>query len=180
MGPAKGPVLPPPRRAQSQIMILEQLIKPDSVLCNAHARSKKHCLEILSEILSNANPDVPNEEIFSKLVERERLGCTCLDKGSAFPHCRIDSVEKSTGALIKLSSPIDFDSTDGELVDLIFGLIVPAEMDDSHYADTRLITDLLADDVLRGSLRAASSSRELHSALLIGSTRTDSEIPGTS
>ena len=33
-------------------MLLEQLIKPESVLCNAHARSKKHCLEILSELLS--------------------------------------------------------------------------------------------------------------------------------
>ena len=32
-------------------MLLEEIIKPDSVLCNAQARSKKHCLEILSELL---------------------------------------------------------------------------------------------------------------------------------
>ena len=55
-------------------MILEQLISPDSVLCNAHARSKKHSLEILSELLANPNPDIANEEIFAKLIERERLG----------------------------------------------------------------------------------------------------------
>ena len=56
-------------------MVLEQIIKPDNVLCNANARSKKHCLEILSELLSQNNPDIASEEIFSKLIERERLGC---------------------------------------------------------------------------------------------------------
>ncbi len=161
-------------------MNLEQLIKPDSVLCNAHARSKKHCLEILSELLSTTNPGVSNEEIFSRLVERERLGCTCLDKGSAFPHCRIDGIGQSSGALIKLSSPIDFDSSDGEFVDLVFGLMVPAEMDDSHYADTRLIAGLISDDALRGKLRAATSSRDLHETLISYAARTESDLPGRS
>ncbi len=160
-------------------MNLEQLIKPDSVLCNAHARSKKHCLEILSELLSTTNPEVANEEIFSRLVERERLGCTCLDKGSAFPHCRIEAIGQSSGALIKLSSPIDFDSTDGEFVDLVFGLMVPAAMDESHYADTRLIAGLLTDEVLRAKLREARSSRDLHAALMSCAIRCESEVPGT-
>jgi len=162
------------------IMLLDQLIKPDAVLCNAHARSKKHCLEILSELLSNTNPDVSNEEIFSGLVERERLGCTCLDRGTAFPHCRIEGVTASTGALIKLSTPIDFDSTDGEFVDLIFGLMVPADMAESHFADTRLIAGLLTDELLRTNLRAANSSRDLHQALITYGTRAESEMPGTS
>ena len=86
-------------------MILEQLISPDSVLCNAHARSKKYSLEILSELLANPNPDIASEEIFAKLIERERLGSTSLDKGIAFPHCRISSVLNNCGALIKLSDP---------------------------------------------------------------------------
>jgi len=160
-------------------MNLEQLIKPDSVLCNAQARSKKHCLEILSELLSTTNPEVANEEIFSRLVERERLGCTCLDKGSAFPHCRIDGIGQSSGALIKLSSPIDFDSSDGEFVDLVFGLMVPTDMDDSHYSDTRLIAGLVSDEVLRGKLRAATSSRDLHETLISYATRSESDKPGT-
>lgn len=169
----------PPNPLRSSIMTLEQLIKPDSVLCNAQARSKKHCLEILSELLSKTNPDLPNEEIFSKLVARERLGCTCLDKGAAFPHCRIDGIEQSSGALIRLSSPIDFDSADGEFVDLIFGLMVPTAIDDSHYADTRFITGLLSDEALRNSLRAANSSRELHHALMTSGARPESGTPGT-
>ena len=37
-------------------MNLEELIKPDNILCNVSARSKKHCLEILSELLTRFNP----------------------------------------------------------------------------------------------------------------------------
>jgi hypothetical protein len=59
-------------------MILENLVKPDSVLCNVSVRSKKHSLEILSELLTRSNPDIASEEVFAKLFERERLGCTGL------------------------------------------------------------------------------------------------------
>jgi PTS system nitrogen regulatory IIA component len=147
-------------------MLLEEIIKPDSVLCNAHARSKKHCLEILSELLVRSNPDIASEYIFESLIVRERLGCTSLDKGVAFPHCRVDGIGNSTAALIKLSEPVDFESADGEPVDLIFGLIVPKALEDCHHADIDMITDVLKDDGLRGRLRAASTSSDLHTALL--------------
>jgi PTS system nitrogen regulatory IIA component len=147
-------------------MILEELVKPDNVLCNAHARSKKHCLEILSELLARADDEMSNEEIFAKLIERERLGCTSLEKGIAFPHCLIDVIANSRGALMKLSAPVDFDASDGIDVDLVFGLLVPTELDDRHHADIKMITESLMDRALRARMRAATSSSELYKALL--------------
>ncbi len=64
-------------------MLLEEIINPDAVLCNAHARSKKHCLEILSELLVRSIPDISADDIFERLNERERLGCTSLEQGVA-------------------------------------------------------------------------------------------------
>jgi PTS system nitrogen regulatory IIA component len=160
-------------------MILEQLISPGGVLCNAHARSKKHSLEILSELLAEPNPDIANEEIFAKLIERERLGCTGLDQGIAFPHCRIAGVQNSCGALMKLSEPVDFDSPDGVSVDLIFGLILPAELRDSHYADIDTITGFLGNDSLTARLRSANSSSELYAALIAGHVPAISKMQST-
>jgi PTS system nitrogen regulatory IIA component len=150
-------------------MLLEEIIKPDSVLCNAHARSKKHCIEILSELLVRANAHIPNEDIFESLIERERLGCTSLDAGVAFPHCRVDGLDNSTAALIKLSEPVDFDSADGKPVDLVFGLMVPKALEQCHHSDIEMITRVLKDEGLRGQLRAANSSGDLYSTLLNGS-----------
>lgn len=165
--------LPPPIPATvfkhpKYAMTLDELIKPDNVLCNAHARSKKHCLEILSELLARSDDDISNEEIFARLIERERLGCTGLDAGIAFPHCRVEGVETSSGALMKLSSPVDFDASDGEDVDIVFGLMVPIDLDDNHRADISMITSTLMNKDLRKAIRSARSSKELYDALLTG------------
>jgi PTS system nitrogen regulatory IIA component len=149
-------------------MNLENIIRPDSVLCNVTARSKKHCLEILSELLTRPNQDIANEEAFVKLIERERLGCTSLDKGIAFPHCRVAGVEQSSAALIKLLEPVDFDAIDGEDVDLVFGLMVPSEIDEADHAEIEAITEFLRDEALRARLRSANSSSELYDALMAG------------
>ncbi|NCF73555.1 MAG: PTS transporter subunit EIIA [Gammaproteobacteria bacterium] len=150
-------------------MPLEQIIKPDGVLCNATARSKKHCLEILSELLVRSNPEISSDVIFRCLNDRERLGCTGLDRGAAFPHCRVAGIDTSIAALIKLSEPVDFDAADGDPVDLVFGMMVPMELDDSHYADIKMVTRVMADEGLRSRLRGTNSSSDLYNALLDGS-----------
>jgi len=146
-------------------MLLEEIIKPDSVLCNAHARSKKHCLEILSELLVRSHAGIASEDIFEALIERERLGCTSLDQGVAFPHCRVKGLDTSVGALMKLTDPIEFDSPDGEPVDLVFGLMVPAEVNEQHHANICSIAELLGDRELRTRLRDATASNELYEIL---------------
>lgn len=149
-------------------MSFEKIIQPDGVLCNATARSKKHCLEILSELLVRSNPEIASEIIFERLIGRERLGCTSLDKGAAFPHCRIEGIAESNAALMKLSEPVDFDSADGEPVDLVFGMMVPAELEEHHFEDIKLVTRVLADEGLRARLRGMNSSNDLYEALIDG------------
>jgi PTS system nitrogen regulatory IIA component len=147
-------------------MFLQDIISRDAVLCNAHARSKKHCLEILSELLVRSQPEIQAEDIFESLIERERLGCTGLDVGVAFPRCRVEGIDQCVAAMIKLSDPIDFDASDGEPVDLVFGLMVPKDVTDSHHADIAMVTELLGDDELRQRLREATSSSALYRLLI--------------
>jgi len=161
-----------PRRLIQTKMLLEEIIKPDRVLCNAQARSKKHCLEILSELLVRQTPEISSDDIFARLIERERLGCTSLDEGIAFPHCRVDGIKVNVAALIKLSEPVDFDSPDGEDVDLVFGMMVPTEINESHQANISSIAELLGDQDLRQTMRAAKTSSDLYDSLIDASVST--------
>jgi nitrogen PTS system EIIA component len=149
-------------------MITEQLIKPDNVVWNVHARSKKHSLEILGEVLARENTSMAAEEIFARLIERERLGSTGLQDGVAFPHCRFEGVETSHGAVLKLAEPVEFDSPDGLPVDLIVGLMVPIDITEGHRADIAGIKELLNDASFRQRLRTAATRDELYAALLAG------------
>ena len=147
-------------------MKLEDLVKPDTVLCNVSARSKKHCLEILSELLCRAHPDIDQEDVFAGLIERERLGCTCLGRGVAFPHCRIEGLGSNTAALMKLVDPIDFDSPDGESVDIVVGLMVPERLEAGDFAGIDALAAALRDEEFCSRLRSATSSNDLLIALL--------------
>ncbi len=153
---------------QTNRMQLEDIIKPDGVLCNATARSKKHCLEILSELLIRSTPDNSSEAVFGCLNDRERLGCTGLDRGVAFPHCRVAGIDECRAALIKLSEPVEFDAADGEPVDIVFGMMLPMELNEEHHDGVKMITRILADEGLRSRLRSANSSNALFDALLNG------------
>jgi nitrogen PTS system EIIA component len=155
------------RPAHIEIMILQNLITPENVLCNVQARSKKHCLEILSELLAQGHPELDDGEIFSRLAERERLGCTSLDNGVALPHSRIQGIESAVVALMKLAVPLEFDSPDGKPVDLVLGLLVPNDADEDHHGIVDEIARVLRDDALRSRLRAAGSNQELYDAIKV-------------
>jgi nitrogen PTS system EIIA component len=148
-------------------MIFQALLKPGRVLSNVEARSKKHALDVLSELLSSA-ADLDQGEIFQSLISREKLGCTAIENGIAIPHGRLESLDGPVGAFLKLSRPVDFDMPDREPVDLIFGLLVPMTEDDigCHREEVSLIATALADRALAAALRRATSSRSLYDLLV--------------
>jgi len=148
-------------------MIFSTLLEPGRVLCNVEGRSKKHALDILSELLASAG-NLDHTEIFSSLISREKLGCTAIDNGVAIPHGRLDDLEEGCGAFLKLSRPVDFDKPGGEPVDLIFGLLVPTPAKDAgcHLQEIEVIASALADPALTQALRRATSSRALYDLLI--------------
>ena len=66
------------------------------------------------------------EDIYQGLIDRERLGSTGIGYGVAIPHCRMASLntDETRGYLIQLNQGVDFDSIDGQPVELLFVLLV--------------------------------------------------------
>ena len=69
---------------------------------------------------------------------------------------------------MRLAEPVDFDSPDGQSVDIVFGLMVPEELDAEDLSDIDSLSNLLCDNALCAKLRAVSSSSDLCEALLAG------------
>ena len=153
-------------------MEIASLLNRDSVACNAEARSKKHALDLLSQLLANAVSTSSAAEIFAVLVSRERLGCTGLGEAVAIPHGRMAGLDHNIGAFLQLAEPIDFDSPDGEPVDLIFGLLVPEDCPESTLSDLRQLALQLSDPALQRQLRFARDADTLHALLAAIDDRT--------
>ena len=154
-------------------MDITLIVDKQSVLCNAAARSKKHALDLLSQLLAEAASTLSAAEIFEALVGRERLGCTALGDAVAIPHGRIAGIDRNVGAFMKLQEPIDFDAPDGEPVDLIFGLLVPQDCEDAELAELRQLAARLSDPRFQQQLRRARNSDVLYGLL----TSMDQDLP---
>ena len=106
---------------------LSQVFSSDLIIIDCHIQSKKKALELLSKLIAEkCEPPISFEQIFLTLVEREKLGSTCLGHGIAIPHARIEGLSKPIGAVIHLFEEINFDDEAGP-VKLLLGLALPAD-----------------------------------------------------
>lgn len=147
-------------------MTLDDLLAPDRVLRNAEARSKKHALEIVSELIASAAGTPPGNAVFDALVGREKLGSTALGRAVAIPHGRLAGLERCVGAFLRLAEPVDFDAPDGRPVDLICAVVVPQDCGEEELRGIARIAERLSDRRFRVVLRQASGSRELYNLLV--------------
>ena len=69
-------------------MELTDLITPHRIACEVEAQSKKRALELLSELISQAQDTIASTDVFDSLLARERLGGTGVGYGVAIPHGR--------------------------------------------------------------------------------------------
>lgn len=139
-------------------MDVSTILKPTSIRCEAQVRSKKHALDILSEMLAEAAGGLSAGEILEGLVNRERLGSTALGNCIAMPHTRQPGVSGPVAAVLKLAEPIDFDAPDGKPVDLLFGVLVS---EDGDPAELRAILETVKG-LPRPQLHDAAEPRSVY------------------
>lgn len=143
----------------SDILTIERTID------GAPVTSKKRVLEYLGNLLSQHIPHSSSEDIYEKLLARERLGSTGIGEGIAIPHCRLRQCESTIAALLRLHEPIDFDAIDQKPVDLVFVMLVPEEANEEHLKTLSMIAGKFNSNDFRDNLRSAKNVSSIyHSA----------------
>jgi len=150
-------------------MKLTEILSPERVVSGTAVTSKKKALEELSNLLATGAANLGNGEVFNSLTGREKLGSTGLGHGVAIPHGRVAGVDRSVGAFMRVKHPVDYDSHDGNPVDLIFGLLVPQTATEAHLKHLAAVAEMFSDDAFCSKLRASQDSASLY-ALLSGYT----------
>ena len=145
-------------------MDLGDLISADSVIVPLSANSKKQALEMLSAHAARIT-QLTEREIFDTLLQRERLGSTGVGRGMAIPHGKLGGLDNIVGLFARLEQPIDFESVDGEPVDLIFLLLAPESAGADHLKALARISRLLREPAMIDRLRACKDAVSLHTLL---------------
>jgi PTS system nitrogen regulatory IIA component len=112
--------------------------------------------------------NLPADMVVAEIEKRDGLGSTGIGRGVAIPHARLREVRKPLALLARLKSAIEFDAVDGQPVDIVFLLMLPAASQLDQLNCLAAVARTLRDaDVLR-KMRSATSSTELYRAVTEG------------
>lgn len=145
-------------------MHLGDIIDSQSVLANVKAQGKKQLLQELSQVLAKRT-GADHRNIFETLLTREKLGSTGIGQGIAIPHGKIASLKRVHGLFAQLAAPIEFESVDGQPVDLIFILLAPDHAGADHLKALARISRLLRDAGVVAKLRGTDTAEGLYAIL---------------
>ena len=105
------------------------------------------------------------ESIVKAVMKREELGSTGIGRGVAVPHTKHPSVQRLVGTVAVSSEGIDFNSLDGEKVQLFFLLISPPDRPGDHLRALENISRQLRDDTFCRFLKQAKTADDIRQLL---------------
>ena len=145
---------------------LQDLLDPLRSLCQIQGGSKKKLFERIADVLDREQEEFHPAELVAGLLAREKLGSTALGDGIAIPHCRLADCDEPSGVLMTLATPADYDTPDGEAVDIMFALVVPSEATQEHLNLLADIARLFSQAEFRHALRECRTSEALYTTAI--------------
>ena len=146
-------------------MHINDFLSPSDALVDVRAADKDRLLQELAERAGTAL-HLPADRIASELRKREDLGSTGTGGGVAIPHARMAEVKKPFGVLVRLRQPIAFDAIDGEPVDMVFLLLLPAAAAGEQLNALASVARKLRDPMSLRRLRQAADGAELYAIMV--------------
>jgi PTS system nitrogen regulatory IIA component len=145
-------------------MKISDLLSPNDVMIDVRASNKR---QLLQELAAKAADDLGLrvDQVAPDLLKREELGSTGIGRGVAIPHARLPDVQRPYGLLARLKAPIEFDAIDGQAVDIVFVLLLPAAAENGQIGALAQVARTLRPAENLARLRAAKNTSELYSAI---------------
>jgi fructose-specific phosphotransferase system IIA component len=122
--------------------------------------------ELVQSLLDAGGVDQEEfESIVKAILKREELGSTGIGRGVAVPHTKHPSVDQLVGTVAVSAEGVDFDSLDGEKVQLFFLLISPPDRPGDHLRALENISRQLRNDTFCRFLKQAKNTEDIKQLL---------------
>jgi len=142
-------------------MKVSELLKPEFIIPELKGESKEDIINELIDLFKN-DPRVDDiEKVRSAVLDREKVMSTGVGKGFAIPHGKTNAVKEIVGAFGKIKDGIDYQSLDGNPVQLVFLLVGKDNLISTHIKLLSRISRLMNKDDFRHRLREANSADEI-------------------
>ena len=141
-------------------MRITDLLDKQSISLNGAPKDKKEALDQVVDLMAKSGKINDVEAYRQRVYAREEESTTGIGEGIAIPHGKCDAVTKPGLAAMVVKDGVDFDSLDGEPVDLIFLIAAPNTEDNIHLDVLSKLSVLLMDEQFTADLLNAKSVDE--------------------
>ena len=127
-------------------MKIRDLLAAESIELNGKVTGKKEALDAMVDLMAKSGK-INDVEVYRKGVyAREEESTTGIGEGIAIPHCKSDSVSRPGLAAMIIRDGVDYDSLDGEPVNVLFLIAAPDSEDNVHLDVLSKLSVLLMDE----------------------------------
>lgn len=147
-------------------MNIQGLLQDQSIMIPLQASDKESCIRAMIDGLEAAGSISDKAAYLDAVLKREQTGSTGIGFGVAIPHGKSNGVSKPGLAFAKLSQPLDWDSLDGNPVQIVFMIAVPeAAAGNEHLQILIALSRKLIDEQFRQSLLEVTEPQQLKAIL---------------
>lgn len=161
-------------RARVRNMPLTDILTSDAIVPSLKVSGKKQALQEIAARAAQIT-GLDEREIYETLLQRERLGSTGIGDGIAIPHGKPARIDRLFGLFARLERPIDFESIDGQPVDIVFLLLAPESAGADHLKALARVARVLREPGNLDRLRSARDAAAIYSILAHEEPRTESD-----
>ena len=146
-------------------MRITDLLDKNSINLNASPQNKKEALDQAVELMARSGKINDVEAYRKQVYAREEESTTGVGEGIAIPHGKCSAVNAPGLSAMVIKDGVDFDSLDGEPVNILFLIAAPDTEDNVHMDVLSKLSVLLMDEEFVDSLKKARDVDEFISLI---------------
>lgn len=145
-------------------MKISDFLAPSDIALDLRVPNKEQLLQELARKAA-AGLGLQADYVASELQKREQLGSTGMGSGVAIPHARLPMVKRPYGLVARLKPAVDFDAIDGQPVDLVFLLLLPAPPEADQLTALALVARTLKTAGILERMRRAKQASDIFAVM---------------
>ncbi|HUU84413.1 MAG TPA: PTS sugar transporter subunit IIA [Phycisphaerae bacterium] len=146
-------------------MKLTDILSADCVRVPLKATDRTGAIEELVDLLNEAGKFTDRDAVLRAVLDREATRSTGIGLGLAVPHGKSAACPALAMAVGKPAAPLDFQSKDGQPVNLVVLLASPPDQTGPHIQALARISRLMLMDAFRRAVADADSAGELYQTI---------------
>lgn len=144
---------------------MDKIFAANTITLDIKAKNKEQVIDEMIDLLDKDGVLTDAALYKTAIYERENLSTTGIGFGIAIPHAKTSAVKTARVAVGIAKAGVDYDSDDGEKVQLLFMIAAQNTDDNLHLQTLAKLSRKLIDPVFRNRLLNSSGKEDVLAAL---------------